>query len=36
MTKEQQRLCDALETIELLLANMALAVKDIRRMMEEV
>lgn len=36
MTKEQQKLCDALESIELALANIALAVKEIRKLVEAV
>lgn len=35
-TEEQQKLCDALEAIELSLANIALAIKEIRRLVEAV
>lgn len=35
MTPEQQKLCDALEQIELNLATIALAIKSIRKMIEE-
>lgn len=36
MMEEQKKLCDALESIELALANIALAVKQIRKMVESI
>ena len=36
MTKEQQKLCDTLETIELALANIALVIKELRKLLESV
>jgi hypothetical protein len=35
MTTEQQELCDKLESIELALAQITLAIKAIRKMIEE-
>lgn len=36
MDKEQQKLCDALESMELALAQIAASLKEIRKLLEDI